>query len=41
MVDKDLIDELLKKEIVTSIANGAQGMLVGMFRAIAISDHVV
>jgi hypothetical protein len=39
--DKDLIDELLKKDIVTSIANGAQGMLVGMFRAIAISDHVV
>jgi len=38
--DKDLIDEPLKNEIVTNIANGAQGMLVDLLQEIAISDHV-
>jgi hypothetical protein len=39
--DMDLIDEPLKEEIVTNIANRAQGMLVDLFQAIAISGHVL
>lgn len=39
--DTDLIDEPLKEEIITNIANRAQGMLVDLFQAIVISDRVI
>jgi hypothetical protein len=37
----DLIDESLKDKIVTDVVNGAQGMLVDLFRTNVISDHAV
>ena len=33
-------NEQSKEDIMTNIANGAQGMLVDLFRAVAISDYV-
>ena len=39
--DTDLIDKPLKEEIVMNIANGAQVMLVDLFRANFISHHPV
>ena len=39
--DTDLINKPLKEEIVTNIANGAQGMLADLFRANFISHYPV